>query len=338
MISLPPLDLRLGEARVLRDLSCKLFDLQNCALSFAPEDYEYNSLGYQPLLNLLEERYEAPVIITNGANQALYAAMALLKKRNFKNLGFRVPYWNRIPDIAENVDLDHTSFSHHTLSGSAADKIDSYLLVLPNNPDSFIPKLDVLRLYKASLKDRGIPLIHDAAYYTRSYLPTDHPIEPIGDVQIYSASKMFGLSALRVGWMVVYNNDYFNELLDYIETYTSGVSIASQKMVHHIFKRGQEVPALEEQFYKLSQEELKRNKHLFQTVNKELVELPDDFDKGCGVFAWIKPKTKNLFENLNIAGLPGSIFGMPGYYRLNLAAGYELIKEAVSRINGYDKR
>lgn len=325
------IDLRIGEARAIREITTSLFDLHNVHITMKSCDWEYQSYGYQPLVKFLEEKHSAPVVITNGANQALHATMYALKQREFSNLGFRTPYWSRIPEIATNVGLNYTTFEGELLSEKK--DIDSYLLTVPNNPDGYLPSLDVVRMVCGLLKQSNIPIIHDAVYYTRSYLPVDHPIESMGDMQIFSASKTYGLSSLRVGYIVVHNEYYYDLLNDYMELSTVGVSLPAQKMFLHLLKREEELPLLRTNFDSWTRDELKKAKSIFKTVNPEHIELPEKFEHICGMFAWVKPKTPDIFEKAGVQVLDGSLFGKPGYVRVNLAAGSEIITEVVRCIN-----
>jgi len=334
MISVCPIDLRIGEARSLCQLTSQLYELTLPTLPMLSENWEYQSTGYEPLVKFLEDKHSAPIIITNGANQALHAAMYALKTKNFKNLGFRIPYWNRIPGLADQVGIKCTPFEGKIFPAKNLG-IDSYLMVLPNNPDGFLTSLDNIRTATEMLQDNNIPLIHDGAYYTRSFLPIDHPIENIGDMQIFSASKTYGLSSLRLGYIAVHNTDYYDPLLDFIETQTVGVSVLAQKLFLQLLERETKVPLIKETFIRISREIIKEAKDTFKQINSDLIEIPENFHHNYGAFAWVKPKIKSLFEETNIQVLPGSLFGNSDYVRINLVAGNDLIKEAVKRINGY---
>ncbi len=329
---LQTLDLRIGEARLIRDITCRLFDLKRISVDMGPADWEYQSNGYQPLVKFLENKHGAPVIITNGANQALHATIYALKHKAFNNLGIRLPYWNRIPEIAEHLGMGYTPFKGTLLSDENL-KIDSYLSTMPNNPDGHLPSLEMIRTVTEVLKEQDIPLIHDAVYYTRTYLPIDHPMENVGDVQIFSASKSYGLSSLRLGYMVIHNTSFYKLLSDFMELSTVGASVPAQKLFLQILTREEQVPFIRSAFETDSREELKKAKAIFKEINPELVEIPENLERTCGVFAWVKPKLHNIFEQTKIEVLPGKIFGMPEYVRINLAAGNHYITEAVKRIN-----
>lgn len=334
MSNLPSIDLRVGEARLVRDIACELFDLETFNIKMNPCDWEYQPHGYSPLVKFLEDKYAANVIVTNGANQALHAVIKVLKNKHYKNLGIRSPYWNRIPDIAKHVGIGCTTFQNGLIPEDSLG-IDSYFLTMPNNPDGYIPSLDSLRELCKVLKEKDIPLIHDAVYYNRSYLPVDYPTENIGNVQIFSASKSYGLSSLRVGYIVVYDASFYRLLKNYIEFSTVGVSIAAQKTFLHILKRENQLSFLRDKFESLSREAVKKSRNLFKQIKTKHIELPENYDKVSSMFGWVKVDESEIFEKLNIEVLPGVIFGAPGYCRINLAAGYDLITEVVRRVNSF---
>lgn len=326
------IDLRLGEVRSIRDITYKLFDLQNSCINMTPEDWEYNITGYEPLVKTLEDTYGVPVIITNGANQALHAAVYAFKRAGFNKIGCRIPYWNRIPAIIANLHCKPVPFAGSIVSKEKLD-IDSYLTVLPNNPDGYLPTSSVIKSDFAWLKENNIPVIHDAAYYTRTYLPIDHSIENLGDIQIFSASKAYGLSSLRIGYAVINNPKFYSFFKEYLEFYTVGTSLLSQKIFLDILEKQNKLPIIKSSFEKDSREVVLKAKAAFQKINKDLIEFPDSCSRNYGIFAWLKPKTKDIFKQANIEVLDGDCFGAPGFVRINLGAGLDLIEESVKRLN-----
>src|ERR1019366_10800077 len=87
---------------------------------------------------------------------------------------------------------------------------DCYLAVLPNNPDNFMLDYNDAKNLADRYKELDIPFIHDAAYYTPVHLPAFKEFGPLGDVQIYSLSKMYGISGLRIGYVVCNNTEYYD--------------------------------------------------------------------------------------------------------------------------------
>ena len=79
------IDCSVGEPHVVRENLVKIFGLSVYELPNVPHMHEYPTpVGYEPLISLLEEKHKAPVIITNGAKQALGACFHALNQMNLK--------------------------------------------------------------------------------------------------------------------------------------------------------------------------------------------------------------------------------------------------------------
>ncbi len=130
-------EVSVGEPHLVRDELMSSFDLNkdlsDLNLSSAEMSYPHPT-GYQPLVKFLEEKHGSPVVITNGAKQALGAVFYALSQTNKNKIGMRLPYWALIPPLARMHGLDcvYDNFG------------DAYLCLAPNNPDGFIPDLQTL--------------------------------------------------------------------------------------------------------------------------------------------------------------------------------------------------
>ena len=71
-------------------------------------DYPYPQ-GYKPLVELLEFKHQAKVVITNGAKQALGAVFYALKKMGMCYCQEKSPYWALIPPLAamHGIEMIH---------------------------------------------------------------------------------------------------------------------------------------------------------------------------------------------------------------------------------------
>lgn len=327
------INLASGEPILVRDITRKLFELDRFSCDMSFQDWDYKVLGYKPLIDHLEHKHNAPVIITNGATQALHASLYALAHLGAAKVGFRTPYWSRLPEMIDGAGLDYAHFIGGMMSQENLN-IDSYLLTAPNNPDGYMPSLELLRTATQVYKDHKIPCIHNAVYYTRTYLPIDHPIEAVGDVQIFSASKHYGLTSLRIGYVVVYNPHFYQLIRDYMELSTIGVSIPAQRLYLHLLERTEQMPLLEEHFVKTTREALRRSKQLIKELDPAKIELPMSLDLSCGSFAWLKLKQPDILTRAQIAAVPGELFGAkPDYVRVNLAVDHEILSTAVKCIN-----
>lgn len=279
--------------------------------------WEYQPAAGKPdLVKLLEDKYGTRVVVCNGAKQALAAAMYAFKRKGWSKLYFDKPYYPANPGLAETVGL----------TWSPKDEADCFLITSPNNPDGN----NYSNLELINWRYQG-PMIHDAAYYTELYLPQDQLPLPLGHIQVYSMSKMYGLSGLRIGYAVCHNEDYYQDMANYVEMTTAGVSTASQDIARNIEQFFKEHPSYYQQFVSearasisLAREELKR-------LDPDVLELvPCDSNS---MFGWFKAGPALDAKAAQVYILPGELFGQPGMMRMNIAHPPEVIREAVDRLN-----
>jgi aspartate/methionine/tyrosine aminotransferase len=324
---LPPdfIDLSVGEPYVVRDILLKHFSLNSFLQDHPRHVWEYPfPTGYQPLVSLLEEKYGHPVIITNGAKQALGACFYALKKMGKQNLGMMEPYWALIPPLVLLHGLTPAVGKHPY-------NVDAFLALAPNNPDGQFPDLECL---EATCKSKNIPLIHDAAYYTHVYLPPSVELKVYGDAQIYSISKMFGLSGLRLGYVVCPNHNFYQYIQEYMETMTVGVSITSQIFLYDLLAQMKENPDALLQFEDTSAAALAFAKQEMLKVNKEVLHLPQYSADRLGMFGWYATGSKFDAIKAKLNFIDGTLFGGNcNMVRMNLAWGSEQIQEIVRRLN-----
>ncbi len=327
---LPPdwIDVSVGEPHVVREHLLDVFDLSVYELPKVSHMYEYPAPnGYKPLVQLLEEKHKAPVIITNGAKQGLGACFYALKQMGKSRVGMRTPFWALIPPLAEMHGMKCIEETNPIW--------DSFLALSPNNPDGYVFDTEYLRdACNLSLeKERHIPLIHDAAYYTPIYMPDGHALPAFGDVQIFSISKMLGLSGLRLGYVVCHNKEFYKLILQYMEAMTVGVSIASQMFLNDLLGRMNAYPTLTESFEGRSKMALIEAKKIISQVDPEVLEIPADLVGSNGMFGWFKVGPKANFQKSKINFIDGALFGGPGMVRMNLAFNRDQMQEIANRLN-----
>jgi len=324
---LPPdwLDCSVGEPHIVRDILLNIFDVQKYELPQPEHCWEYPvPTGYQPLVKLLEDKHQAPVIITNGAKQALGASFHALRRMGKKKLGMRTPYWALIPPLVKMHGLEPLT--------SYVDS-DCNLLLLPNNPDGFSSRPDAVQEFANNCKEREIPLIHDAAYYTHTYLPSDHPLDSVGDIQIYSISKMLGLSGLRIGYVVCKNVEFYKYIQEYMEAMTVGVSVVSQIFLYDLMNLMRCHRADNKKFLQQSYQSLQDSKRIVKQIDPEILEVNSDLESTPGMFGWFKVGSKANFQESKINLIDGALFGVPGMVRINLGFSAEKMEEIVRRLN-----
>lgn len=324
-------DLGIGEPHVLREEALRHYDLDQFSFRDLPQIWEYAPpFGYEPLVRELEEAHSARVVVTAGAKQGLAAAFHALKQSGRQTLGIRVPYWPSIPHVARLAGMDPVVTSGDDPSGC-----DAFLMVSPNNPDG-----DFMEYARAAglcerLSASGVPVVHDAAYYTHAHLPRSAVLGPLGAMQVFSASKTYGLSGLRLGWVVCHDESYFDAVASYVEATTAGISTASQRVLLHIAQTEARRPAVRTRFESAVSRRLQEAKDMVsQALRPDVIRFARDPRDVPGMFAWGELGAGVDLAAARVNAMPGAAFGEPGRVRLNLGVPLPQLAEAVHRMNG----
>lgn len=279
--------------------------------------WEYQPAAGKPdLVKILEEKYDAKVVVCNGAKQALACGLYSFAKAGIRSVHFETPFYPANPSLVESVGLVRGDI----------DKADSFLATSPNNPDGKnTSAVDILKLQYQK------PTIHDAAYYTEVYLPHGEIPLPLGHIQIFSMSKMYGLSGLRIGYAVCHSEKYYQEMVNYMELSTAGVSTASQDIARNIESFFIENPAYQAAFIQEARAAIALSREELKGLDPEVLELIPC--QSNSMFGWFKKGLKLDSKAAKVHILDGALFGAPGMMRMNVAHPPELIREAVARLN-----
>lgn len=318
------IDAAVGEPHIVRANLFDTFDME--ALTPVIKDFnlfEYTKpAGYDPLVKFLENKHQAPVIISNGAKQSVGSVFYALKKAGKNKINMPSPWWSLFPPLIKMHGLEHCGLPL-PFDDSAE------LVVYPNNPDG--GGLEYLDQKLIDAKNaHGIPTIHDAAYFSKIYLGEDIPKIGTPNVQIYTCSKLLGLSQLRVGYAVYHDTQLYKDALSYMEHMTVGVSILSQMYAYNILKEIEDNPEKTDRF--------ETNCYIDIALNKaHASEIPSDIlepsGNPTGMFLWTKCYNLDAFKNNKINVVEGTPFGMPGYIRMNVAIPEKTMIEVVDRLN-----
>lgn len=321
------IDLSVGEAHIVRHALFNTLDLYRSQSALSVDLYsnnkcEYQSpTGYPLLVKFLEDKHQAPVVITNGAKQALGAVSYALNKMGKKRVALTRPYWALLPPIMKAHGLEAVDHTY-----------DAFLAVLPGNPSGNMFESEQIKLLDEWHKNNNVPLIHDAVYYNPIYLPTYKNFYAFGDVQIYSMSKYLGLSGLRVGYCVCPNEQFYHLIQEYMEMMTVGVSTVSQSVVLELLTDLEQKDTYDT-FIQRCQEGLIENKTIIKSIRKDILDVPEDMVDRNGMFFWGKVNNLDAFEKAKVNVADGHHFGQDGYVRMNLAVEKEVLIEVVERLN-----
>ncbi len=322
------IDTAVGEPYVIRQALLKNFSIGSYIIPRYEDFWNYPApAGYEPLVKLLEDKYQAPVIVTNGAKQGLSACLYALHKLSFNKVELKLPYWCLIPPLAEVSNMTPVHFYPETECAYP------YLMVAPNNPDGSILGPAACKEMADKYKVNGMPFIHDAAYYTSTYLPAGYQTQNFGDVQIFSSSKMLGLPSLRVGFCVCHDPVFYDLIRKYVDHMTVGVSMIAQTFLYNILLDMKSFKSSTKGFEEDAHGALSQSRRIVSQINPEVLEVPAGFETSSGMFAFLKVGVKADFTKARVNVSPGELYGMPGYVRMNLALPAETMQEVVSRLN-----
>lgn len=283
--------------------------------------------GNDGLVAVLEKKYGATVVVTNGAKHGISAVMYALKKLGHKRCMIHSPYWVSTPGLIKDQGLGVDIVN----KDSADNPPTAFMITSPNNPDGDeLPKEELEQLTEDAKAD-DVMLIHDAAYYTPIYMKDPNSATKVGAAQIYSFAKMYGLSGLRVGYVVVHDARLLPGIVEFVERSSSGVSTASQQLALAIEQYFERFPHKRQGFESEARAALMASRKELEALDPEVLSL-----KPCrsnSMFAWCAVGPKFNAEAVKVNVIAGDSFGRPGMVRINLAVKSDLIKAAVERLN-----
>jgi aspartate/methionine/tyrosine aminotransferase len=175
------------------------------------------------------------VIITSGGVHGLYIVFKI-----FSNLHAVLPK-PHFPHYSTQAKLNNVSVEYYNVcSKNIVDEVLSRLndktkLVMinyPNNPTGYYPSGGELKQLYEELRNRGILLANDIAYYHIYY---EEKPAPVGDILIDTFSKTLSLPGLRVGYLY-WGAENYDEAGRMVYWTTSGVSDVSQSIILEMLK------------------------------------------------------------------------------------------------------
>lgn len=320
---LPPgwIDLGIGEARLVRRALERTLGV-DFLLRSTDDELDYQpAQGAPTLIDEVERLHSAPCVVTIGAKQGVYAALAVAKQRGCRSVGMMDPAWPPLVHAVRSLGMD-------VVIGADPFALwcDCVLFVSPNNPDGRSLSNVDLHWLEQRCRAQGKFLIHDGAYACAPYLSAGHPV--VGDVQVHSVSKRFGLSGLRVGWAVARDEEIVTQLQDVVETISAGVCGTAQGAVAKLLKRLRVNPALANLYHEDCKASLELSRAAAKEFNPEVLKIDGEL---AGAFAWCKKGPKYDAQALRAKLVDGAAYGHPDRVRVNLVGDVEDVRELARR-------
>ena len=236
------------------------------------------------------------IVIGHGASHILQALIAVLQKPVYA----KAPYFSRFPTFTKNVGQIWISekmskYSHITQPVQ--------IVTYPNNPDN-----------KKNLSTKCKTVIYDLSYNWPQYTEVTNLD---ADIMVFSLSKATGHSSTRIGWAIIKDEQLANDVEEWIENNTSGISIEAQESAKKILNSEINAPnncSIMEYGKKILEDRWK-------LINKR--KFPFKILNNSGMFAWCygKPPT-------DIKYVKGSDCGMSDrYFRLNIGCSNKIFRK-----------
>ena len=325
---------------------------------------------YTPALGIPELRAEAAswmnknyqanflienTAITNGGKFGLYALCRILL-----NLGDEAiviaPYWTSYPSLIEvtgaravvvkTTEQNNWKVSVSELSAAITVKTKAIFFNNAGNPTGTLYSQSELKELIAVAAEKNIWFISDEVYsgltYDQEfYSAASFPEFANSVAVIQSVSKHFAMTGWRVGILFA-NKKIVNAVGDWQSQITSGTATVSQYAALAAFQNSEAVNETVKKEMRVRRDCLVKN--LQEKINPT-ISVP-----AAGLYVFVSlidlgveesddvEFCEELLQKGNVALVPGSAFGAPGYVRLSFGAGAEELIAAVEALANYLKK
>ena len=306
-------------------------------------------MGSDTLRSRIKQRFtsrglnmeDLEIVITNGANQALFNVVATLCDDSDKVI-LLAPYYfsQKLSLQLINADIRICTFNKETLYPNWDElnwiiqndkkKTKAIFLTSPNNPSGLVwSRENILKLIDICRND-DIWLVADQTYYEFLYDNSKHIFPSIEEfhydkiIHIFSFSKSYGIPGYRVGFLAYhtslnYLSDSFRKLQDTIPTHTT---MLSQRMACHCLD-------VDDEYYGINGITWVDDKiKCLEEVRKKLWLVVKEHQTvlTSGAFYFLVPVPSGVSEEdaidilakkFRVLLMPGSPFGAPNYMRLS---------------------
>lgn len=321
----------------------------------------YSSVeGIPELREQIAERFQAKtglsvqaqhILLSNGSKQVLYNIFQTLCNPEDEVL-VPTPYWVTFPEAIKLsgarpviVPTENLRVTLEQLQKAQTSRTKAVILNSPNNPSGLIIPPDEFKRIAAWIRTENLVLISDEAYEAFTYdqapssLLTHCPELFEQTLTVQSFSKTFGMTGFRQGYVIASSN--WIQAISKLQSHLTGNNCTFAQYGALAALRLGDV--LVEEY---RQEFKKRRDYAYERARKIFPDCP----KPEGAFylypqisRWIQSnRFKNdtdmankILEEAQVALLPGSFFGTPGYLRLSFAASLEDIGLAFDRLESY---
>ena len=319
----------------IRDLRVSLDDLE----------LTYGGYGYEPLLQMLAERYRVDtksIVTTAGTSFANHLAMAALFQPDEEIL-FEEPAYEPMLATARYLGADVKRFQRRFEDGFrvSPEEIEACitdrtrLIVITNlhNPSGVLTDQQTLRQVGEIARRVGARVLVNEVYLETLFEPSPQTSFHLGDhfVVTSSLTKAFGLSGLRSGWILAEPELarrmwLLNDVFSATQVHSGErLSVVALRQIDEIAARAKEL--------------MDRNRALLNAF----LDTRDDLDTVRPQFGTIMfPRLRSgetadrlcqlLREKYETTVVPGSFFERPQHFRVGIAGDTDLLEAGLERL------
>ena len=300
--------------------------------------------GYQPLIQLIAERYRvAPetVVTAAGTTFANHLAVAALIKPGDEVL-FEHPAYEPMLAVVRYLGADVKRFSRKFENGFGVVPDEVEALVTPNtrlivltnlhNPSGVLIEDATLKQLGEIARRVGARVLIDEVYIETLFEEAPRTSFHLGNEFVVTSSltKAFGLSGLRCGWIfaepeLAKRMWLLNDLFAATSVHAGErLSVVAMQQLAEIGSRAQQL--------------LDRNRKLlneFLDTREDLEVVRPEF--GTVMFPRVRHGTSEqlcrlLREKYETSVVPGSFFEMPAHFRIGITGDSDLFEEGLRRL------
>ena len=298
-----------------------------------------NNLTYSP----------SQIVVSCGAKHSLYNIIQAVCEKGDEVI-IPSPYWLSYPEMAilaeaKPVFIETDDSSGFRISLPALEKVitkKTKIIIInsPSNPTgSIYAKEELIKIGKL-VSEKGILIISDEIYEKIIFDGNPHvSIASLGEdifkntVVVNGVSKSFAMTGWRIGYLASPDNELVTAIKNIQSHSTSNpASISQMAALEALTNSGTIVGEMKDQFEK-------RRDYIVERINK-IKGLSCLKPEGAFyVFCRIKKKglssmevTARLLDEVNVAVVPGKVFGSDAHIRLSFATSMGNIKKGIDRI------
>lgn len=304
-----------------------------------------NDLSYSP----------NQILVSNGAKQALFNAFAALIQKDDEVL-IPTPYWVTYPELVtyhggKNVFLETTIESDFKVSAKQIkeainSKTKILVLTTPSNPTGMVYSKSELKEIAEVLKGSNVWVIADEIYEKLVYEGKFVSAGTISNDMFERVITINGLSksAAMTGWRIGYlasSDTHLVKLMTNLQSQcTSNVNSITQYASIPVLKGElkKEIKAMRNAFLERRDIAVK----MINNINGLSVKSPQGAFYLFIDIRGLKRFNGNSMEfctaalnELNLAFVPGSAFGMDGFIRMSFACSNKAIKKGLTRLEAF---